>query len=140
MFDKVLEAYQLGDKNLFEARVRNWMDANQDNPFAPNTTEHELFFKAHLGHKRWRSGAISGRSGRKEMIHYAEEIMKIYIEKAEKEKEVNNKTAVKPVVVQEAIVDAEPKETETVKLDTPEHVLGIVPEVKSKSFLKRRKE
>lgn len=127
MFDKILEAYQIGDQNMLNGRIRSWMDSLPENPFEMNTPEHDLFFKAQRAHKRWRSGSISGRLGRREMLEYVTEIAKIYVERRENNGEKHNAES-DSTKSSTSIPEAANKKN----LDVAQHVLGVVPDKKVK--------
>ena len=131
LFVKIAEAYNLKDENLLEVRIRDLMDANIENPFEEKSEERDLYLKTKNAYRRWKTKSISGRRGRVEMYEYGKELAKKIAEKNKLAKEQQKK--------EKASIEMKPAVTEydLVKLEVPEHVLGILPE-KKKSFLKKK--
>ena len=74
LYDKVIEAFNSGDENLFVAATRNWAEAGGDNPFPSGTEEYTLFANACKAYNIWRSGAINSRVSKKRMVAYIQKI------------------------------------------------------------------
>lgn len=131
LFLKIEEAYNLKDENLLEVRIRDLMDADIENPFEEKSEERDLYLKTKNAYRRWKSKSISGRRGRVEMYEYGKELARKIAEKnallKNQQKKEEDKIAIKPAVT----------EYDLVKLEVPEHMLGVIPE-KKKSFLKKK--
>lgn len=110
MFDKILDAYQNKDETLFEARVRNLLDAGLPCPFESGSAEHALYSKAVMAHKRWRAKGISSRYAKVQMLDYFRQIAELQKDKPKES------VAEMPVAVNE------------VKLEEPVHMTGVLPE------------
>ena len=115
MFEKILDAYQKGDIDLFTARVRNWLDAESPCPFESGSIEQGLYAKAVLAHKRWRAKGIASRYAKVQMVDYVRQIAELQKNKniAEDENKKNKKA---------------PTKVKEVKLDESVHITGVIPE------------
>lgn len=144
---KIVEAYTQKNNGLLEASIRNMMDANIDNPFELGTPEHNLFARAKVAHRKWRNKEISGRRGRVQMLEYVTEIARILSEKKDEKpvKELVEESVEESIEesikepAEEPVVFFEPAVTtyETVTLDVPKHILGVIPAKKTKKKAKK---
>ena len=116
LYDKVIASQN--DENLFAAAARNWLEAGGDNPFAPDTEAHNLYFNACMAYKTWQAGAINARVSKRRMVNYVRQIAELNLPNPY-------------VVKKQKRIIAEP---ETV-------VLGVVPDKKKKHrFFKGEEE
>ena len=74
LFEQAIIAYNSGNEHAFIASVINWLSEAENNPFAENTAERQMFFKAKIYFTKWMAGGIDMRSSRRNMIDYAKKI------------------------------------------------------------------
>lgn len=99
LYDNVIKAYKMNDENRFAAAARNWVENSDYAPFEDGHAR-DLFYKAKLANKAWRSKAINGRISKTRMIERVRDIAQMDL-----------KNPYEGTVKQEAM-----------------HVLGVLPE------------
>ena len=133
LYDQFIEAYKNGTEGQFEAAAFNYIANESDNPFTGNAAE--VFFKAGIMYRRWKTQSISCKRARKELFVLMKELADMDLPNPYRKGEVKEEV----VEPEPNTVHEEPEVVETVQLDEPVHVTGVVPEEK-KSFFGRHKK
>lgn len=115
IYDKVLEAYHENKNDKFEGRCFVWAEKAHENPFEEGSPARDLFFYAQLDYAKCAKKTIDCRRAR---VMFCENMKKIA--------ELNLPNPYRTEQAEEHKV-VTPEVQDTIQLEEPEYVLGVVP-------------
>lgn len=140
LFKKMKDAYKNEKYDVMESSARNWLLLDPENPFAPNSPEHEAFFQMQRCFIIWRNGDINGRINKRKMVEWAKELCKIdpkqpyKFDKKAAEEEAKAAQEIKPQEIKKEEPKEQPKVEQTVIEEEPKKVFGVIPEERKSWF------
>ena len=75
LFDQLKLAFESKNEDMFKTLARLWIDNDNPNPFAADSFEHNLFFKARTYCFRWHAQGIDSRSAKRNMVEMVRRLM-----------------------------------------------------------------
>lgn len=123
LYEKLIKATESKDPGDLTAASMNWISKAEENPFEETSPAFELFFKAKMAWMKWLNNGIDARRNRVRAKEYTAQIAMMHLPNPYKKEEA----------VVEPVVETKPDEVvaQTVQVEEPIHVLGVVPEEKT---------